>query len=79
MSQSLNLTAVAKEVLAATKLHDAKPQERAARIEALRKVEQLQAQLEDPKEAMFRQFTYVRSLRSKLGKLVRADLGASDC
>ena len=50
---------LAEQVLAATKLHDAQPQDRAARLEALRKVELLQAKLEDPKEAMFRQFTDV--------------------
>jgi hypothetical protein len=60
MAEASNVALLAEQVLAATKLHDANPQDRAARLDALRKVERLQAQLEDPKEAMFRQFTDVK-------------------
>jgi len=57
MPPRTDLTSDAEAILTATKQYAANPSKRAARLELLRKVEDLAAELEEPEEAMFRQFT----------------------
>lgn len=56
-SSSPDLIADIEALLAAAKSHDVAQLDRIARLDLLAKVQNLHMQLEDPKEAMFRQFT----------------------